>query len=104
VTFFLLHGGVVVSALHAVTALGCSPRQGAVPRMICVTLAYAAFAALINKALGTNFGFLCHKPDQASLMDSLGPWPWYIGSMVILCGVFYSVLNAPFALTRRRQR
>ncbi len=99
--FFLLHGGVVVSALHIVTSMRCPPRVGAIRRMFGVTMFYAIGAATVNQILGTNFGFLCNKPEQASLMDSLGPWPWYVGSMVLLCMVFYGLLNAPFVLARR---
>ena len=99
--FFLLHGGVVVTALHVVTSLRCPPRAGAIRRMFDVTMLYAAGAGIVNKVLGTNYGFLCHKPEQASLMDSLGPWPWYVGSMVLLCVVFYSLLNVPFVIFRR---
>lgn len=101
IAFFFLHGGVVVTALHAVTSMGCPPREWAIPRMVGLTLAYAATVALVNVALSSNFAFLCQKPEQASLMDALGPWPWYIGSLVLLCGVFYSVLYAPFFIGRQ---
>lgn len=100
--FFLLHGGVVVAALHVVTSMGHAPRPDALKRMLVFTLTYAAFTGLINAALGTNYAFLCHKPEQASLMDHLGPWPWYIGVLVILAFVSYSVLHLPFHLARKR--
>ncbi|TDU64130.1 putative integral membrane protein (TIGR02206 family) [Prosthecobacter fusiformis] len=99
--FFVLHGGVVVTALHVVTALKCPPRAWAVPRMVGLTLGYALVVGGVNAALNSNFAFLCRKPEQASLMDVLGPWPWYIGSLVVLCGIFYSVLYAPFFIARR---
>lgn len=100
-SFFILHGGVVVAALHVVTALKCPPRPGAVRRMVGLTLVYAASVGLVNAVLGSNYAFLCTKPTKASLMDVLGPWPWYIGSLVLLCGLFYSVLNLPFWALRR---
>ncbi|MBB5039514.1 YwaF family protein [Prosthecobacter dejongeii] len=101
IVFFFLHGGVVVTALHMVTSLRCSPRAWAVPRMVGLTLFYALIVGVINATLNSNFAFLCHKPEQASLMDVLGPWPWYIGSLVLLCAVFYSLLYAPFFVTRK---
>lgn len=101
--FFLLHAGVVVSALHVVMALKCPPRPGALRRMFGVTLLYTITIAVINTALGTNYGFLCHKPAQASLMDHLGPWPWYVGSLIGLCVLFYCLLYLPFALSQLRQ-
>jgi uncharacterized membrane protein YwaF len=36
---------------------------------------------LINKLVDGNYMFLSHKPDSASLLDVLGPYPWYILSM-----------------------
>lgn len=100
--FFLLHGGVVVTALHVVTSMGHAPRPDALRRMLIFTFGYAAMTGLINATLGTNYAFLCHKPEQASLMDHLGSWPWYIGALVMLAFVFYSVLDLPFLLARRR--
>ncbi len=101
--FFILHGGVVATALHVVTAMRHAPRAWAVPRMLSLTLGYAAFVGTVNYFLGTNFGFLCHKPEQASLMGPLGPWPWYIASLIGVCLVFYTLLDLPFMISRRRQ-
>lgn len=101
IMFFILHGGVVVTALHVVTSLKCRPRPWAVPRMVGLTLIYAMVVGVVNLTLSSNFAFLCQKPAQASLMDALGPWPWYIGSLIILCGVFYTILDAPFMIARR---
>ncbi len=98
--FFMTHAGVVVAAIHVVTSMGCPPRIGAVPRMVAITLGYAALAGVVNKLAGTNYGFLCHKPESASLMDHLGMWPWYIASLIGLCVVFYTILNLPFVIQR----
>ena len=100
VVFFMVHAGVVVAALHVVTAMHCPPRPGAVKRMFALTMLYAAAAGTVNALLHTNFGFLCQKPEAASLMDHLGPWPWYIASLIALCVVFYSLLYAPFVIGR----
>lgn len=99
--FFMLHGGVVVAAVHVVTAMGRAPRPDALGRMLVMTAGYAVATGLINALLGTNYAFLCRKPEQASLMDHLGPWPWYIGGLVLLALVSYSLLHLPFVLRRR---
>lgn len=36
---------------------------------------------LINKLVDGNYMFLSHKPQSASLLNFLGPYPWYILSM-----------------------
>ncbi|MES2594784.1 MAG: TIGR02206 family membrane protein [Verrucomicrobiota bacterium] len=99
--FFMTHAGVVIAAIHVVTSMGCPPRIGVVPRMVAITLGYAAIAGGVNKLAGTNYGFLCHKPEAASLMDHLGAWPWYIASLIGLCVVFYTILNLPFVIQRK---
>lgn len=102
VMFFLLHGGVPVAALHVVTAMKHRPAPGAVVRMMGVSLSWYALTAIVNVLLGTNYAFQCAKPDQASLFDKLGPWPWYNFSAIGLGLVFYSALHLPFAFNRRK--
>jgi uncharacterized membrane protein YwaF len=62
---------------------------------------YAVVVGSLNALLHTNYAFLCHTPENASLMDHLGPWPWYVASLIALSMVFYSLLNLPFVIARR---
>jgi hypothetical integral membrane protein (TIGR02206 family) len=39
---------------------------------------YAAGVYLINILVGANYMFLIKKPSNASLMDVMGPYPWYL--------------------------
>lgn len=102
--FFGQHGAVVIAALHVALGFQQPPKTGAVKRAMLATLAYASAAGLLNLLLGTNYGFLCAKPPTASLMDSLGAWPWYLASLLIVAWVFYFVLDLPFSIARRRER
>jgi hypothetical integral membrane protein (TIGR02206 family) len=109
VVFFLLHCGVVVAALHLVIGRGHTPRRGAVWRATALLLGYAVFAGSANAIIGllggeANYGFMCAKPPTASLFDYLGPWPWYIGSVLVLAGALFSLLDLPFRIRRRRKR
>ena len=70
--------------------------------MVAMTI-YALVVGGLNTLLGTNYGFLCAKPPTASLMDLLGPWPWYVGALWLLGLVFYLALDLPFWLQRRRR-
>ena len=100
--FFGGHGAVVIAALYVVFGLRHPPQPGAVRRAMIVMSVYAVTVGALNALLGTNYGFLCAKPPTASLMDYLGPWPWYIGSLWLLGLVFYLALNLPFVLQRKR--
>lgn len=100
--FFELHMGVVIAAVYIVLGARVQPRRGAVIRAVGLLCVYAFFAGIINLILGTNYGFLCAKPFAGSLLDYLGPWPWYVGGMGAVGLVFFTMLDAPFWWMRRR--
>ena len=100
--FFIMHGGVPITAIYVVTAMGVRPRPGAVLRIMTFSVAWYAVIAVVNYALGANYAFQCTKPVQASLFDQLGPWPWYNLSTIGLGLVFYSLLYLPFAFRRAK--
>ena len=100
-TFFALHSGVVITALHLVLGRGITPRRGAVGRALAWMLVYAAAAGAINTATGSNYGFLCRKPPTASLLDLIGPWPWYLGSLVLIALMLFTLLDLPFRHGRK---
>jgi len=100
-SFFMLHGAVVATAAYLIAGRRLWPRPGAVWRVFGASLVYLVLIAGLNALLGTNFAFLCRKPDTASIMDALGTWPWYVGVLVPLTLVFYSILYLPFWLARR---
>jgi hypothetical integral membrane protein (TIGR02206 family) len=99
VWFFLAHGGIIAGA--AVLVLGrVVPVTGrSVWRAFGVLAAFGAAIGAFNTAFGSNYMYLCRKPASASLLDALGPWPWYIlfGAAVAV-GVFW-LLYVPVRLT-----
>jgi hypothetical integral membrane protein (TIGR02206 family) len=95
-SYFALHGGVVVAAVLLVWGLGRPPRSGAVWRMLLLTNAYAVLVGVVNLVFGTNFLYLSAKPAASTLLDWFGPWPVYIlVSEAVALGLF-SLLALPF--------
>lgn len=99
--YFITHSGVVLAALFLAVGLGLTPRRGAVWRVFLATAAWAAIAAIANAITGGNYMFLSEKPERASLLDYIGPWPWYIVSSALLALAWFTLLDLPF---RRRHR
>jgi hypothetical integral membrane protein (TIGR02206 family) len=100
-TYFTAHSGAVVAAILLVFGLGVAPRHGAVGRVYLATAAFAILAGAGDLLTGGNYMFLREKPARASLLDLMGPWPWYIGAAALLALVLYVLLDLPF--TRRRR-
>ena len=95
-TFFVTHCGVVVAAVMLVLGLKLFPRAGAVRRVFVATLGVAVAAGLANLVTGGNYMWLREKPQAGSLLDVMGPWPWYIVSAAALALVLFTLLDMPF--------
>jgi hypothetical integral membrane protein (TIGR02206 family) len=100
-TFFITHSGAVVAAVQLVIGRGIVPRPGAVRRAFVATLIVAAAAGTANLLTGGNYMWLREKPDTASLLDVMGPWPWYILSGAVLALALFTLLDLPFRRARR---
>ena len=98
-SYFTSHGAIVVGAIYATLYLGLRPTWASIPRVFAITVAYAfLFIAPLNWLLDTNYLYLCRKPIGASILDHLGPWPWYLGSLVLVAIVSFFVYYSPFWL------
>ena len=96
--FFLIHSGVVAAGL------GQHPRRGAVWRCFFRAQFYLVVASLVNWLSGSNYGFLAGKPQSTSLLDQLGPWPYYIVSLEVLGLLIFLLLNLPFLKAQLRKK
>jgi hypothetical integral membrane protein (TIGR02206 family) len=98
--YFVTHSGVVLAAVFLAFGLGLTARPRAVPRVFGATAAWAALATVGNALTGGNYMFLRERPETASPLDYLGPWPWYLLSTALLALAAFALLDLPF---RRRR-
>ncbi len=91
--FFGQHGAIPAVAAGLVFGAGLRPQPGALWRALGWLNVYFVVLFTLNSVLGTNYGYLNGKPLKASLLDFLGPWPWYLLSLeAIAAGLFYLLL------------
>jgi hypothetical integral membrane protein (TIGR02206 family) len=83
-TYFVYHIGAVVAALMLVLGCGLYPRRLAYLRVFGATLVWAAIAAVGDLLTHGNYMYLRAKPIHNSLLNIMGPWPWYIASTAAL--------------------
>lgn len=99
ITFFIHHFVVVGAALYLPIVDGWRPKKPFWRSPLEVygySVLYLIFSLLMNLMLNTNFGFSMRPPDNPSLIDKLGPWPWYLFSMQAIAVVFFLLLALPF--------
>ena len=96
VSFFAIHGSVVVSAAVLALGLGLGPRPGAPWRALLVTNLYALAVAAVDFRFGQNYLFLRAKPDAWTVLDWFGPWPVYLFACEIVAAAVFHLLYLPF--------
>jgi hypothetical integral membrane protein (TIGR02206 family) len=98
ITFFIQHFAIVGAALYLPLVDGWRPRLPLWSDPLRVygwSVAYLVFVFMVNRMLQTNFGFASRPPDNPSLIDHLGPWPWYLFSMQGIALALFLLLALP---------
>jgi len=96
VQFFVVHGSIVAGVLYLVWSGLARPRPGSVWVAMLGVNVYAACVGAFDAIFKTNYMYLRAKPANASLLDLLGPWPWYIAWGEIIALVIFQLLYLPF--------
>lgn len=96
IVFFLLHGLVVVTLLYLVWSGTLRPGPSSAIRSFLALNAFMLLVLGVNFALGTNYMYLMHKPEQPSLLDYFGPWPVYILTSEAVAAALFGLLALPF--------
>jgi hypothetical integral membrane protein (TIGR02206 family) len=96
VQFFVAHGLIVTGALYLAWSGQARPRPGSVPRAMIAVNIFAAFLGAFDFIFKTDYMYLRAKPQNASLLDFLGPWPWYLVGAEGVASIAFLLLYLPF--------
>lgn len=96
IVFFGLHCMVVWAAIYLTWGVGLRPDWRGYRIAVLATITWGVVMFVFNSATGTNYGFLNAKPQAASLLDALGPWPWYLLSELILGALIWALITLPW--------
>jgi hypothetical integral membrane protein (TIGR02206 family) len=100
VKFFLSHGVVVAAVLGLALSGQLSPRPGSWWRVLLAVNAYAAVLLAFDLRAGTNYMYLVEKPASGTLLDVLGPWPWYVLAGDAIAAALFWLMHLPFRRPR----
>lgn len=99
IQFFVAHGLIVAGVLYLVWSGLARPRPGSVKRAMLALNLFAAVIGAFDFFFKTDYMYLRAKPQNASLLSFLGPWPWYILAAEVVAACVFLLLYLPF---RRR--
>ncbi|MEX1030735.1 MAG: TIGR02206 family membrane protein [Paenibacillaceae bacterium] len=100
--FFIAHGGIIVSCLFMVWVYGYRPYFHSIGKTMIYLNLLMIPIAIVNHLTEGNYLFIMHKPSDPSLIDVLGPWPWYILSMEAAAAVAFVLLYVPFLFQKKK--
>lgn len=103
-TFHIGHSGLLTAVAFLALAGGLRPHPRSILRAWLWLQVYLVCAGLVNLLLDENFGYLCAKPDNPSLLDHLGPWPWYLLVLEVLALLLFTLAYLPYAWSDWKQK
>ena len=100
--FFYTHIGIVITALYFTWVKGYRPTfKGIIKTIIALNILLPIVFAF-NIFLKGNYMFLRMKPTNRSLLDFLGPYPWYILSLEVVAFSIFVILWLVFREKKER--
>ncbi len=97
-TTMISHALMVSAPIYMTVVEGYRPFWGSLLTAGGLLLIFTALVAAINWRLGSNYMYLCRRPDTPSLIDRLGPWPMYVAWLAAIAVALLVILYLPFAL------
>jgi hypothetical integral membrane protein (TIGR02206 family) len=101
--FWAMHLLIIWAAVYVTWGLGLSPDWRSFRTALATTSGWALVVSVLNAVAGTNYGYLAEKPATASILDLLGPWPWYIAAELALIVVVWLLATWPWVVLAARR-
>lgn len=94
--FFIAHGAIVLACIFMIFVEKYKPTLRSLWRAFLMLNVLSLVVGIMNWLTGGNYMFLARKPQGASLLDLLGPWPWYIISLEGVVVLSFFLFFSPF--------
>ncbi|NQV36945.1 MAG: TIGR02206 family membrane protein [Candidatus Marinimicrobia bacterium] len=98
--FFFTHAMIITGVLYATFVFRYQPTFRGLLLTWGISIALLLPIGIINLLLGSNYFFVAGKPDIPSILDFLGPWPWYLFSLAGVAFILFAVFWLPFPIRR----
>lgn len=106
--FFAGHIAILAANVFMTAVGGYRPTFPSMLRALAWLHVLAIPAAIADFSAGTNFMFLARKPSSASMLDLLGPWPWYLLELeavaFLLCLALFGIVRAADRIPLKKGR
>ncbi|MEO5906600.1 MAG: TIGR02206 family membrane protein [Saprospiraceae bacterium] len=102
--YFIMHAGIVSAVIYCIVVWRIKINWKDFFNAIMFAQVYIVFVHIINILLNSNYSYTVRKPNDPSVLDLMGDWPWYIFWGEILMIVLFLLLMIPFLFETRTSR
>ncbi|MBM7644977.1 putative integral membrane protein (TIGR02206 family) [Scopulibacillus daqui] len=96
IEFFVSHGGVFLACLFMIAVEKFKPTFRSLWETVLALNIYGACIFIVNRLVNANYLYIMKKPNLPTVLDVLGPWPWYLIPMEAIIIIAFLILYAPF--------
>ncbi|MNW54785.1 Integral membrane protein [compost metagenome] len=93
--FYIAHLAIILAPLYMTWVEEYRPSWRSIGWTMLFLNVLAVAVGALNVILGSNYMFLRHKPDTPSLLDLLGPYPYYLlveeGIALVMFAAVYAI-------------
>ncbi len=98
------HGLIIIAMIYMSTIEGFRPTWASLWKTMLVANVYMLLVTGVNVLIGSNYMYTIRRPATASILDLMGPWPWYLVAAEFIAVLMFSLLYLPFALSDQRAK
>ncbi len=108
--FWVGHQGTILALIYAVVVFKMRPTPYSIWKSFIALNIFLILAVIVNLILDANYFWICGKPTTPtgehvpSILDFMGPWPWYILASEFVALAHFLVAFVPFLFLSRGRR
>ncbi len=102
--YWVGHNGMILAILYLTVVFGMRPRLTGIRNAFIALNGYFLLTIPINLLLDANYFWICGKPPTPSLLDIMGPWPWYILVGEVVALLHFGLAYLPFYIADSRKK
>lgn len=98
--FFVGHGTIMIATFFMIFVVGFLPTFKSLFKAMLFTNAILPIIGVINWLTGGNYFFIARVPETKSIIDMMGPWPYYILVLELVAFVMFALSYIPVFVYR----
>ena len=102
--YFTVHGAIIIAVVYMAAVEGYRPYRSSILKAVIITDVYWAFCGVVNRWLGSNYLYTQGKLPTPSVLDVLGPHPYYLIWMELIGICLCLLLYLPYEIRDRSRQ